>query len=407
MRRISTLARWQHPKQKLHSRCKWLWRLRRSNPKRSAQLNLINKQKKVAVIGAGFVGCCTAWLLSKQGFDVTIISPRKNVTGGSIAALGLLMANVFQRSSGRNWRLRQQSMQLFSEWQQHLQGAGYQAKINRGLWLLTNNSNQWQKYQLLAEERSKQGIGMEIFNAAALKEQVELGALPPLSEGLIGGIWSSRDGQLDPTEWMKELLLDSQNNGLKYINSKVSELTQINGSWQLSLEANNKDNEIYDWLMVCAGLESIDLLAPLGLSNTNNLAMQPVLGQALELELPVGINLQQSVNWDGINLVPRPNNLLWLGATLEPGLNQNQAGSISALRDMQQLNGASPEWLNQAKVIRHWQGVRAQPVGQPAPVLEQLLPGLCLMAGHYRNGILLGPASAMWAAKLIAGIPQP
>jgi glycine/D-amino acid oxidase-like deaminating enzyme len=242
---------------------------------------------------------------------------------------------------------------------------------------------------------------MEIFNEAALKEQVESGVLPHLSEGLIGGIWSSRDGQLDPTEWMKELLLDGQNNGLKYINSKVSELTQINGRWQLSLEANNKDNEIYDWLMVCAGLESIDLLAPLGLSNTNNLAMQPVLGQALELKLPAGINWQQSINWDGINLVPRPDNHLWLGATLEPGLNQNQAGSIDALKDMQQLNGAAPEWLNQAKVIRHWQGVRAQPLGQPAPVLEQLLPGLCLMAGHYRNGILLGPASAMWAATII------
>ncbi|OON11805.1 MAG: hypothetical protein BTM30_07865 [Synechococcus lacustris str. Tous] len=312
-----------------------------------------------------------------------------------------MMVDVFQRSSGRSWRLRQQSMQLFGEWQQHLQGAGHQAKINRGLWLLTNNCNQWQKYQLLAEERSKQGIGMEIFNAAALREQVELGVLPPLSEGLIGGIWSSRDGQLDPTEWMEELLLDGQNNGLKYINSKVSELTHIDGNWQLSLEANNKDNEMYDWLMVCAGLESIDLLAPLGLSNTNNLAMQPVLGQALELKLPAGINLQQSINWDGINLVPRPDNHLWLGATLEPGLNQNQAGSIDALKDMQQLNGAAPEWLNQAKVIRHWQGVRAQPLAQPAPVLEQLLPGLCLMAGHYRNGILLGPASAMWAATII------
>lgn len=314
------------------------------------------------------------------------------------------MADVFQRSSGRSWRLRQHSMQLFREWQQHLQAAGYQAKIKRGLWLLTNNSNQWQKYQLLAEERTKQGIGMEIFNANALKERVELGVLPPLSEGLAGGIWSGRDGQLDPKEWMQELLLDSQKNGLKYINSKVSELTQIKGKWQLSLEANNKDNEIYDWLMVCAGLESIDLLAPLGLNNTNNLMMQPVLGQALELELPAGINLQQSINWDGINLVPRPNNQLWLGATLEPGLNQNQAGSIDALQAMQQLNGAAPEWLHQAKVLRHWQGVRAQPLAQPAPVLEQLLPGLCLMAGHYRNGILLGPASAMWAAKIIMNI---
>jgi len=311
------------------------------------------------------------------------------------------MADVFQRSSGRSWRLRQQSMQLFSEWQQQLQGAGYQAKINRGLWLLTNNSNQWQKYQLLAEQRSKQGIGMEIFNTAALKEQVVLGVLPPLSEGVIGGIWSSRDGQLDPADWIKELLQDSQNNGLQFSNGKVSDLAQIDRGWQLSMDTSNKEVEIFDWVMLCAGLESIQLLAPLGLSKATDIAMQPVLGQALELKLPAGINLQQSINWDGINLVPRPDNHLWLGATLEPGLNQNQAGSIDALKDMQELNGAAPEWLNQAKVLRHWQGVRAQPLAQPAPVLEQLLPGLCLMAGHYRNGILLGPASAMWAAAII------
>ncbi|NCU92213.1 MAG: FAD-binding oxidoreductase, partial [Synechococcaceae bacterium WB7_1B_046] len=33
-------------------------------------MNLINKQKKIAVVGAGFVGCCTAWLLTKQGHNV-------------------------------------------------------------------------------------------------------------------------------------------------------------------------------------------------------------------------------------------------------------------------------------------------------------------------------------------------
>jgi glycine/D-amino acid oxidase-like deaminating enzyme len=40
-------------------------------------------------------------------------------------------------------------------------------------------------------------------------------------------------------------------------------------------------------------------------------------------------------------------------------------------------------------------------VGRPAPLLEQPLPRLLLLSGHYRNGILLGPASAEWAAQQI------
>jgi len=39
---------------------------------------------------------------------------------------------------------------------------------------------------------------------------------------------------------------------------------------------------------------------------------------------------------------------------------------------------------------------------RPAPLLEQLESGLLLAAGHYRNGVLLAPASAAWVAEQIA-----
>jgi glycine/D-amino acid oxidase-like deaminating enzyme len=53
-------------------------------------------------------------------------------------------------------------------------------------------------------------------------------------------------------------------------------------------------------------------------------------------------------------------------------------------------------------VVNHWQGLRARPLGRPAPLLEQLEPGLLLASGHYRNGVLLAPASAAWVAEHIA-----
>ena len=77
----------------------------------------------------------------------------------------------------------------------------------------------------------------------------------------------------------------------------------------------------------------------------------------------------------------------------------------AALEALAQLNGHAPDWLRAATPLRHWQGLRARPVGRPAPLLEQLEPGLLLLSGHYRNGVLLAPARAEWAADQIAAGP--
>ena len=60
------------------------------------------------------------------------------------------------------------------------------------------------------------------------------------------------------------------------------------------------------------------------------------------------------------------------------------------------LGGDAPPWLQQAEEIGRWHGLRARPHGRPAPLLEVLEPGLILATGHYRNGVLLAPATAEW-----------
>ena len=149
--------------------------------------------------------------------------------------------------------------------------------------------------------------------------------------------------------------------------------------------------------MLSTALSSDVLLEPLGQARP----MTPVLGQALSLELTTGSRTWR--NWpsvlvdQGFNLIPTTPGRLLLGATVEPG----DRASEDPLTLMRNLNERAPEWLRSATVVGHWSGLRARPVDRPAPLLEELEPGLILASGHYRNGVLLTPGTAEWVAAAV------
>ena len=97
------------------------------------------------------------------------------------------------------------------------------------------------------------------------------------------------------------------------------------------------------------------------------------------------------------NLIPYGRNRLILGATVEPGT----YASHQALKHMQSLYDNVPDWLKNASILNSWSGLRARPSNTYAPVLKTLEPGLIIATGHYRNGILLAPATAEWVEKEI------
>ena len=294
------------------------------------------------------------------------------------------MAEVYQRRSGRGWRLRRRSMQLLLQWQEQLQ-----LPIQRGLLLLASEPQEWERQQRLVQ----QSHNLKLLSPDDLTEQVNQAALPELPDGVLGGVWSEGDGQLDPMQWIRQLQLSAAEQGLERLQASVTAIDgNSSGPWQLRLSDGSELS--CDWLLIAAGLGSSGLLESLG----HSLPMEPVLGQALELQLgnePPAWN--GCLIWKGINLVPRPNRRLWLGATVEPG----DEASAPALAELQSLEGTAPSWLQQAQVLRQWQGLRARPSGQAAPVLEQPQPHLLVVSGHYRNGILLAPACAEWAATQI------
>jgi glycine/D-amino acid oxidase-like deaminating enzyme len=223
---------------------------------------------------------------------------------------------------------------------------------------------------------------------------------PSLPQGALAGLYSPHDGQIDAGLALDALLDDGERLGVERRVDRVESLAGAGGGgWRAVLRCG--ESLVSEWVVLAAGGGSAELLDALGASRP----LQPVLGQALELELEeataAATDWPAAVCWRGINLVPRPDlpggRRFWIGATLEPGLGADPLAFARLL----ELEGAAPDWLRRARLLGRWQGLRQRPVGRPAPLLESIAPGLLLNGGHYRNGVLLAPACAEWVLERI------
>lgn len=360
------------------------------------------------VVGGGVVGLSVAWQLLQRGHPVALVDPQLEQADpahcGSAAALGVLMAQVFHRSSGRGWRLRQRSHALWPQWVAALEACGHRLPRRRSLLLLAATAEELERQRRLVEQRRPLGFQLEIWGPERLAELV-----PAVPAAALGGLFSPEDGQLDPGPVLKALWHECRHLGLETHRDRATRLERSGSTWLVHTGSDQCHRAV--WLVVTAGVHSGSLLQSLG----HQLPMEPVLGQALELELASAPawSWPGVVVWKGLNLVPRPDlgggRRCWLGATLEPG-DQASPNALTELRSWEAAGAqaaSSPDldWLSSARVVHHWQGLRCRPVGRPAPILEQLEPGLLVVSGHYRNGVLLAPASAEWACAQIQTVP--
>ena len=81
------------------------------------------KHTEISIVGGGIAGITTAFHLGKKGYQVNLIDPtlnseinNLNPKNGTQASLGVLMGNIYKRSKGRAFLLRNKSMKLWKEW---------------------------------------------------------------------------------------------------------------------------------------------------------------------------------------------------------------------------------------------------------------------------------------------------
>ncbi|MBE9197813.1 MULTISPECIES: FAD-dependent oxidoreductase [unclassified Nodularia (in: cyanobacteria)] len=354
----------------------------------------------VVIIGCGVVGAAIAYELSLvKNLKITVIDRQLPAQASTGAALGVLMGVISHKIKGQAWRRRQTSIQRYETLIPELEAVtNRKIPFNRqGILSLFGSEENVAGWENLAAVRHSQGWELELWDTAKLKN-----LCPQVDHTKItGAVYSPQDRQLDPTALTLALVEAAQHNGVtcKFgvnvlgMDTPTSEIDTIS---QCHSVETTEGKIAADWIVVAAGLGSTPLTAQLN----QMLDIRPVLGQALHIHLdqPLGnSDFQPVITGNDVHVVPLGGGDYWVGATVEFPSNADEILANPELLDTvwQQAIAFCPD-LAPAEIIRTWSGLRPRPEGRPAPVIEPL-PGfsnILLATGHYRNGVLLAPATA-------------
>ncbi|VXD02527.1 Glycine oxidase [Pseudomonas sp. 8Z] len=159
------------------------------------------------------------------------------------------------------------------------------------------------------------------------------------------------------------------------------------------------DGPLYaERVVLAAGAWSGELLKTLGL----RLPVEPVKGQMILYKCAEDF-LPSMVLAKGRYAIPRRDGHILVGSTLEYA-GFDKAPTEIALQSLRASAEALLPTLAKAQVVGHWAGLRpGSPQGIPFIGELPSHPGLWLNCGHFRNGLVLAPASCQLLVELMLG----
>jgi glycine/D-amino acid oxidase-like deaminating enzyme len=354
--------------------------------------------KHVVVIGCGIVGAMIAYELSQMpDLQVTVLDQQPPAQAATGAALGVLMGIISQKTKGRAWAMRQSSIQRYVTLLPELEAMGERVSWNRqGILKLCFASDDLERWQALIALRQQQGWQLNLWTPAQLRSYC-----PQVHHSdIAAAIYSPQDYQVDPTALTLALVKVAQQRGVTFrFDAKVQTLVSSK-SQQCQQLLTSAGAFPADWVVIAAGLGSTPLTETLGQS----VPTHAVLGQAIQIRLPQPLGnpaFQPVITGNDIHIVPIDHEDFdhqdyWVGATVEFPIDQIPSPNTEQLEAVWQ--GAitiCPELAN-ATILKTWSGLRPRPQNRPAPIVEPLMgySNVFLATGHYRNGVLLAPATA-------------
>ncbi|MBK8481882.1 MAG: glycine oxidase ThiO [Proteobacteria bacterium] len=366
---------------------------------------LAKEPADVVVIGGGIIGLSVAYELLRGGeparFRRTVVLERGLAGSGATQAAGGMIAPISEAEvqSRAVVELGLDSLQRWGDFAAGIEQltplrCGYQREGT--LWVAADGDELRELEHVQALQRDK-GVASTLLTAREVLERE-----PHLSSRLSGGLRIALDHRADPRRVTAAL---------------VAALDQLGGSLREGFTVEQLEREGERWAVrgrdptgqpFCLQARSVVLAAGAfseqGLSSPlPSLGLRPVKGQALRLEQGRGRLLRHALRNPRVYLVPRDDGALFVGATSEE---QGFEGSSTA--------GATLDLLRYA--WRLLPGIYDLPlteliVGfrpalrdhQPAigPLAAPECRGLYLAIGHYRDGILLAPATAHYLAQAI------
>ena len=334
----------------------------------------------VIIVGGGVIGVSLARELSKYGAKVLIVERSQLGREASHAAAGIL--SPFGSHMPHALRpLAQSSLDMFTEF--------------------------------VHEVEDESGVRVDLRDHGALvsTEEVSEDAMPsPLTEAELRalsprvayrpGLHLVDEKSVDPRALMSALEAAAKHREIDLATGwAIKQISCRDGL----LAVRSERTEYFAPIVVnCCGAWSAELETEADL----RVPVRPVKGQILCLASPRRDLLGHMIRTPEVYLVPRSDGRILVGATVEEaGFDKRVQPDV--IQHYHQLAANLVPDLGEARMLEAWAGLRP---GTPddLPILGGTsVPGYFVATGHFRNGILLAPVTALAMANVTRGLESP
>lgn len=319
---------------------------------------------RVAVVGAGVIGCAIAERLQRAGHRVTLYERDRVGAHASGAAAGLLAPySESELDAGAR------SLRMFPELAERL-------LRESGIDVQFHDMDSLTPAFDAAEEALLRGAGGRWLDALQARRLEP--ALHPDCRGAV----LFAESQVTPP-----LLTQALATAAVRLGAELREGVTVSGPADLGGA---------ELTVIAAGPWSGDLAPAFG----TEVAVWPSRGQLVRLR-PARPGLARMLTHHGRYLVPKPDGALIAGSTEEEvGFDARPtADGVRALLDFARRMVPN---LGDATVEAVWAALRPATAGGQ-PIVERRSDRLIVATGHNRNGVLLAPITAEGVAELVAG----
>ncbi len=338
------------------------------------------------IIGGGIIGLSLAISLRKQGLRVLIAERGEPGREASHAAAGMLAGSGSEVPPGLKV-LAEASARLYPEFAHELEDeSGMKVDLrDQGTILLSSDGDSPEGTEVLSFERLQ-----SLEPALAVPGRGRLGLDERVSGAIAAAYLSERS--VDPRGLMAAAIMAAHHRGVDI--SSGSEVTGllVEGN-RVSGVQTEKTSYAAPVVVNCAGAWA-GCIGPL------SFPVRPVKGQMLAVV--GGPTLKHVIRAENVYLVPRTDGRLVIGSTLEEA-GYDKRTEVNTIQRLLQAAVEVVPALGAAKIHHDWAGLRP---GTPddLPILgESEVAGYFLATGHFRDGILLAPVTALVITDLVMG----
>ncbi len=352
----------------------------------------------VVIIGGGVMGCAAAYELSRRGVKVMVLERAVPGAEASSAAAGILGAQVESHRPGPMTDLGLLSRKLYPALVKELERiSGISIEYRRsGVLKVAYTASNVARAGRELNWQSRAKLPLARLTRAAL-----LAREPALSRELAGGLWFEADATLEPRALLSALRISAEKLGAEFRSGSFVKRVAEQGGRAVGVELDDGSVVGGSHVVLAAG----SWTSLLTTSDANAPRVVPARGQIVELRTSAPL-LSSVLFGPDCYLVPRADGRLLIGSTLEfVGFRRGvTAGAVAKL--LAAAIRLVPA-LADAELSGSWSSFRPYTDDELPLLGPSATPGLILMSGHYRNGILLAPISAQIVADCVTGKKPP